>query len=184
MTEQTPEIFQTLPTGPYDIILADPPWPIRKSRGKTRHGSSPEDHYNVLSFKDLETLKVGSVAADNSHLCLWVVQCFMDRCINIGESWGFKYSTILFTWDKQRTMMGYYTHPQHELCLLFRRGQPTKIERGSVTERQLITEKRTAHSKKTTQAHERIERLWPTARRLELFARTPRDGWTTWGNEL
>ena len=28
-----------------------------------------------------------------------------------------------------------------------------------------------------------IESLYPTARKLELFARTSREGWTAWGNE-
>jgi N6-adenosine-specific RNA methylase IME4 len=29
-----------------------------------------------------------------------------------------------------------------------------------------------------------VERVIPDARRLELFCRKPRPGWTSWGNEV
>ena len=39
------------------------------------------------------------------------------------------------------------------------------------------------HSEKPAHAHTLIERMYPNARRLELFARgAPRTGWTAWGN--
>jgi len=40
-----------------------------------------------------------------------------------------------------------------------------------------------AHSEKPSEVYSRIERLYPGPY-LELFARKPRDGWTTWGNEI
>jgi N6-adenosine-specific RNA methylase IME4 len=40
------------------------------------------------------------------------------------------------------------------------------------------------HSEKPQQVHEGLERLYGDARRLELFARRQRPGWTTWGNEI
>jgi N6-adenosine-specific RNA methylase IME4 len=40
-----------------------------------------------------------------------------------------------------------------------------------------------AHSEKPDEVYRRIERLYGGPR-LELFARKPRDGWTTWGDEL
>jgi N6-adenosine-specific RNA methylase IME4 len=29
-----------------------------------------------------------------------------------------------------------------------------------------------------------IERHWPNTPKLEMFARKPRDGWDSWGNEV
>ena len=29
-----------------------------------------------------------------------------------------------------------------------------------------------------------IKRLWPNAPKHEMFARKPREGWDTWGNEV
>ena len=40
------------------------------------------------------------------------------------------------------------------------------------------------HSRKPDEAYELIEGMYPDAVRLELFARTQRDGWTAMGNEV
>ena len=40
------------------------------------------------------------------------------------------------------------------------------------------------HSEKPQQVHEGLERLYGNVRRLELFARRERAGWTTWGNDI
>ena len=39
------------------------------------------------------------------------------------------------------------------------------------------------HSEKPDETYRRIEHLYPGPY-LELFARKPREGWTTWGDEL
>ncbi len=39
------------------------------------------------------------------------------------------------------------------------------------------------HSEKPADFAELIERVFPTAPKIELFARTPRRGWDAWGNE-
>lgn len=43
---------------------------------------------------------------------------------------------------------------------------------------------RRCHSKKPECAYQMIETFFPQAKKLELFARTERDGWDQWGNEL
>jgi N6-adenosine-specific RNA methylase IME4 len=48
----------------------------------------------------------------------------------------------------------------------------------------VIAEEKTAHSAKPVAVYEMIEQAFPNARRLELFARDRRDGWTVWGNEV
>jgi N6-adenosine-specific RNA methylase IME4 len=40
------------------------------------------------------------------------------------------------------------------------------------------------HSRKPDEIHRRIERLYPDAAKLEMFARRPMDGWDVWGNEV
>ncbi|MCH7611705.1 MAG: adenine methyltransferase, partial [Chloroflexi bacterium] len=40
------------------------------------------------------------------------------------------------------------------------------------------------HSRKPDEQYRKIERLYPGARKLELFARRPRGGWSVWGNEV
>lgn len=40
------------------------------------------------------------------------------------------------------------------------------------------------HSEKPVEVYNRIERLYPKASRLELFARARREGWESWGDEV
>jgi N6-adenosine-specific RNA methylase IME4 len=40
------------------------------------------------------------------------------------------------------------------------------------------------HSRKPDEIHRRIERLYPGATKLEMFARRPMNGWSVWGNEV
>jgi N6-adenosine-specific RNA methylase IME4 len=40
------------------------------------------------------------------------------------------------------------------------------------------------HSKKPYDQYSKINRLYPNAKKLELFARRPVDGWDVWGNEV
>jgi N6-adenosine-specific RNA methylase IME4 len=49
----------------------------------------------------------------------------------------------------------------------------------------VIEAKKRGHSRKPDEAYERIEHMYPTASKVELFARgKPRPGWTAWGNEV
>ena len=43
---------------------------------------------------------------------------------------------------------------------------------------------KTEHSAKPDAVQERIEAMYPTARKLELFARRRRPGWDVWGDEV
>lgn len=40
------------------------------------------------------------------------------------------------------------------------------------------------HSQKPEEQYAKIERLYPNADRIELFARQKRPGWDCWGNNL
>ncbi len=49
----------------------------------------------------------------------------------------------------------------------------------------VIVSRRGRHSLKPEQAYTDIEQMFPhLTPRIELFARTPRAGWTSWGDEL
>lgn len=67
-----------------------------------------------------------------------------------------------------------------ELCLLATCGSPKRIDAGV---HQVIMSPRQEHSRKPAEAYERIEKLL-AGRKLELFARNRRPGWTSIGNQL
>ena len=47
----------------------------------------------------------------------------------------------------------------------------------------VIEAPRGRHSEKPKIVYEKIEKMYPQATRIELFARNRRDGWDAWGNE-
>lgn len=175
-----------LPNGQFGCILADPPWAFRTFSGKnaTPHRCA-EDHYRTVGFADLSAIPVREIATKDCALFMWAVDSHLDEAIRLGEAWGFKFKTIAFVWAKTtasgkfRIGMGYWSRKQTEVCLLFTRAAPRRIGKGV---RQLIVASRREHSRKPDEQYERIEKL-VSGPYLELFARTSRPGWTTWGNE-
>lgn len=168
----------------YQVIYADPPWDYN---GKTQHTTrtavaSAIDHYPTMKLDALKALNVEAVCAADAVLFLWTSSPHLAQALELMKAWGFQYKTVAFVWDKVKTNPGHYTLSQCELCLVGKRGKFP--ERGSRKERQMLTELRGRHSAKPAEIRGRIERMFPTARRLELFARTATDGWDVYGNEV
>ena len=179
--------FPPLPQRRYAVIYADPPWDYK---GQLQHaGAGNNDtggavrHFPTVTTADLKHLPILEIADDNCLLFLWATSPHLDQAIDLGKAWGFDWATVAFVWDKQRVNPGYYTMSQCELCLVFKRGRiPTP--RGARNVRQLVSELRSRHSAKPEEVRHRIEDMFPTQRKIELFARVPADGWTSWGLEV
>jgi N6-adenosine-specific RNA methylase IME4 len=169
----------------YNVIYADPPWSFKtySDKGKDR---SPENHYNVMNFKDICNLPVNNIANDNSVLLMWVIDPLLDKAFKVIDAWGFKYKTVGFTWAKTNkkslgffTGLGYWTRGNPEMCLLATKGKPKRISK-SVP--QLVVDQRREHSRKPDIMYNHIENLLDGPY-IELFARTKRKGWDCWGNQ-
>lgn len=187
--------FDAIPRGQFGAVLADPPWSFRSwsDKGKNRSPDAmvrqkglAERHYATMSLADIRALPVGDLAAPDCALFLWAVDCMLPEAIEIGKAWGFRYTTVAFTWVKQTKTkrahigLGYWTRGNPESCLLFTRGKPKRL---SAAVRQLIVSERREHSRKPDEARERIEQLLPGPY-LELFGREERPGWDVWGNQV
>jgi N6-adenosine-specific RNA methylase IME4 len=169
----------------YGILYADPPWDYK---GQTQFmgdnpTSSAERHYPTMTLAELKTLDVGAVCADDALLFLWSSSPHLPQALDLLSAWGFAYATVAFVWDKQRANPGYYTLSQCELCVVGKRGRIPQ-PRGARNVRQFLSEMRGEHSAKPAEVRRRIEAMFPTQRKLELFARTAADGWDCWGNEV
>lgn len=180
-------MFENLPGGKFDIIYADPPWLYQEnSKGEPVAMSVAKpikDHYPTLSLEELSDLDVASIASDDCLLFMWTTGPKLDTAMELGPAWGFKYVTLGFVWDKIKVNPGYYTMSQCEICLIFKRGRIPQ-PRGQRNIRQMLSEKRTAHSAKPNEIRKRIEAMFPNQKKLELFAREKSEGWTVWGNEI
>ena len=186
-----------LPTtgGGWSTILADPPWQFRnwsdKGRNRcpdamVRQNGLAERHYKTMTLGDIKALPVGEVAAKDSVLILWVVDCMIPQALELGAAWGFKYKTTGFQWlktnkDGSPSMgLGYWGRGSTEQAFLFTKGLPRRLSAGV---RKIIIAPRREHSRKPDEQYELIEALLPGPF-LEIFARHRRPGWTSWGDTL
>lgn len=191
------DIYLPLPKEKYDIIYADPPWDYG---GKMQYDktsiksenigftkdifiSSADFKYPTLKLKDLKKLDVNSISADDCLLFMWTTGPQLAIAIELGTSWGFEYKTMAFVWDKMIHNPGRYTLSQTEFCLVFKKGK-IPSPRGARNIRQLLSIKRGKHSEKPEEVIDRITKMFPTQKKIELFARKNYNGWDNWGLEI
>jgi len=170
----------------YKVILADPPWQWKtwSKKGRTK---TPDKHYAEMSLDKIKKLNVQKYAANDCVLLLWTTYPHILDAFKIINAWGFKFSTIAFTWVKTNKNsgsifmgMGYWTRTNAEICMLAKQGHP---HRQAADVRQVIISPRRRHSQKPDEQYKRIERLL-IGPYLELFARYKHKHWDIWGNEL
>lgn len=168
--------------GTYDIILADPPWQYEDG-APTKRGSA-ERQYAPMALNDIKELgrDIDRMASPSSVLLLWATVPLLPEALSLIDAWGFAYKSQL-VWHKIGALgMGGIFRICHEVLLVGVRGNVLPVSDRGISS--VITEPRSSiHSQKPDVAYEVIERLWPNARRIELFARVGRKGWTQWGAE-
>lgn len=180
-----PTFFDGLERGAYDLILADPPWRFR-TWNETNQVKSAKNHYDLMDRQDLLDLPVASLASSNSCLVMWATQAQLDEAVELLAAWGFRYKTA-GAWAKQSSTgekwafgTGYWLRSAAEFYIVGARGNPKVEDRGV---RNLIVAPVREHSRKPDRMYEDLESMFPSARKLELFARTRRPGWDCWGNQ-
>lgn len=180
-------MFPNLPNSLYDIVYCDPPWDYKGQKQHTGKGGKDSggatSHYPTVTLQDLKNLDVPSICAQDCLIYMWVTSPHLDQGIDLMKHWGFQYATIVFIWHKQSTNPGFYTLSECEICLVGKRGKIPQ-PRGSRKERQFYSEKRGAHSAKPTEFRDRIHKMFPHHKKIELFSRWGGDEkWDTWGNQ-
>lgn len=166
-----------LPTGPFRVIVADPPWKYDNREEDTSHRAA--NPYPSMTIEQIAEMPIRSIAHDNSILWLWVTNSHLPEVWRIVDAWGFTYKTML-TWAKDRMGTGDWLRGQTEHCLMCVRGKPTIVLTNQTT---LLRGPLRAHSKKPDEFYSMVEALCPGSK-VELFCRRPRDGWEVFGNEV
>ena len=179
-------LFPDFPDGRFEIVYADPPWDykgqLQHAGPRSRDTGGAVKHYPTVTLDMLCELDVPRIAATDSLLFMWSSSPHLDQAIALGKAWGFEWATVAFVWDKQRVNPGFYTMSQCELCLVFKHGR-IPAPRGARNVRQLVSVERGAHSRKPDEVRRRIDAMFPSARKIELFARARTEGWTAWGSD-
>ena len=166
--------------GPFRTIMIDPPWKMPPG-GRF----SADSHYCTMTVEEIERkVPVAKIAADDAHLYLWTIQDFIFEAFELVRRWGFEFKTMI-TWVKTdkdgepRIGAGHHFRYCTEFVLFAERGN---VPAQQQSEPNVILAPRREHSQKPDQAFEMAERV-SLEPRLEVFSRTDREGWTTWGDQ-
>lgn len=168
---------KVLDCGPYDLVLADPPWRYDHQEAGNR---KIENQYATATLEEIEAHAPN--CGKDAILLLWATAPKLQEALQVMGAWGFEYKTNA-VWDKETIGMGYWFRGQHELLLVGTKGNPGATPEGSRIS-SVFREKRTAHSRKPASVYEWIEKAFPHKSKLEMYCRNPRKGWAAWGNEV
>ncbi|ULK98875.1 MT-A70 family methyltransferase [Bradyrhizobium sp. I71] len=177
----------------FGSIGSDPQWKFL-TRSAAGEGRSANIHYKTEEVDKIKDLPVGQLLADDGAFYMWMVDWCPQDALDLLAHWGLRHVTTAFTWVKTNGVgaldpfdnstwhmgQGYWTRANPEQCWLATKGNPKRLY---ADVRQLIIAPVMEHSRKPDEWLDRIERL-TEGDYLELQARRPRKGWTSWGDEL
>ena len=183
-----------LPPGRFRCVVIDPPWPVEKIEREDRPDQGYSLDYPTLPIfggepgedgrpRDIEHVAaVPAVAAEEGcHVYLWVVHRFLHEALHLFDAWGVNYQCAM-TWVKPVGMTPYSWRYNTEHVLFGRVGN-LQLERLGLPLSFEAPVGRGQHSRKPDVFYERVLEASPGPR-LEMFARTARDGFEVWGNEV
>jgi len=169
----------------FDVIVADPPWQFDDRLTMKTIARGSEANYSVLDLQSIKDLPVNDVASDNALLALWVPSSMIIDGLNVMRAWGFKEKQI-YTWVKTTKNgklgfgMGRQFRGATEHALIGTKGKPKPV---SKSERNVELFENLKHSQKPEGLQDKLEKMYPQANKLEMFARRDKPNWTCIGLE-
>ena len=184
-------LWRDLPDRRYDVILADPPWAYYGQQDKW---GAAAKFYATAPDEAIVRLPVPELLSDRGVLFLWATSPRLDVAMACLAEWRLHFRGVAFLWVKARKDGGpigaqgvrpSIVKPTAEYVLAASRvakGRPMPLGDEGVPN--VILAPKRAHSQKPEQVRDYIDRLYPQASKLEMFARSERPGWDAWGNEV
>jgi N6-adenosine-specific RNA methylase IME4 len=163
----------------FPTILIDPPWDWGDEGDQDQLGRARPD-YSTMSFEQLLELNVADLSMPDAHLYLWITNRSLPKGFALLERWGFRYVTCL-TWVKPHFGMGNYFRGQTEQVLFGVRGS-LMLKRRDVGTAFHAPRGPNGHSSKPLEFYDLVESCSPGPY-LEMFSRSARQDWTTWGQQ-
>jgi len=165
----------------YNVIVVDPPWPVKKIQRKSRPNQKQMD-YSIMSLEEIAQLPIRSIAADASCWCfMWTIQKFLPDTFSILRGWGFKYQRTL-TWDKQNGMCLFGFHHRTEFVVVGYCGKVKMYPKQKAMPTVFTESSWRKHSIKPTCFYKLVERFGDS--RIDIFARKHRAGWDAVGFDI
>ncbi len=165
----------------YGLVYADPPWKYKE--GTTTPNRRIDNHYPPMALGLICKLPVGEIAFKEAARFMWVpTPLLFDVVPQVLEAWGFDYKSS-FVWHKTgRLGAGHYARIDHEHLLICTRGD-VPVPAPSDRRRSVVSAPVGKPSEKPAIFYDIIEKMYPEAAKIELFARGKRKGWSSWGNQ-
>lgn len=172
----------------YATIYADPPWRFQNRTGKVAPEHKRLNRYDTMLLDEIKALPVSQIAAEKSHLYLWVPNALLPDGLEVMKAWGFEYKGNII-WEKVRKDgepdgrgVGFYFRNVTEILLFGVRGTNNRTLDPARSQVNLIRTQKREHSRKPDEIVPIIEQCSPGPY-IELFARGDREGWAMWGNQ-
>lgn len=189
MLQETSDNLRRFSNGQkFATIYADPPWRFDNRTGKVAPEHKRLNRYETMELGDIMALPVSEIAAEKSHLYLWVPNALLPDGLAVMKAWGFEYKTNII-WEKVRKDggpdgrgVGFYFRNVTEVLLFGIKGDNNRTLPPARSQVNLVRSMKREHSRKPDEMVGLIERCSPGPY-VELFARGERDGWFMWGNQ-
>lgn len=181
----------------FDIIVADPPYSFsdQLKMSSTKRGAS--SNYSTMSAGSLLELPIKNIVSDNALLALWCPSSLLPLGLQLMTNYKFDLKQT-WIWVKTKKEVGSTNDLSsalsfglgrigrnvHELVLIGTRGS-IYDEVKNKSQRTVFFAPNEKHSKKPEKFQDMLDTIFsnPELKRLEIFARRQRNGWTCIGNE-
>ncbi len=179
-----------LPDDEFECLYMDLPWKY----DLPLVGAPP---YKTMSLQEIkDNIPVLPLAKD-AVVFMWVTNPKLDEAMELVKFWGLTYKTNC-VWIKTREKKlavdevdttklqagtGYYLKGAHELLFICTKGSPGVPPEDVRVPSVVFAERTAKHSEKPKMFYDLIESYYPAKKKLEMFARNRREGWSSWGDE-
>jgi N6-adenosine-specific RNA methylase IME4 len=169
-------------SGPFDVVVIDPPWPMQKIDREERPNQDAFD-YPTMTVDELAAFWKRDMARKikaDCHLFIWTTQKFLPVAIKFLDTITFRY-VLTMVWHKPGGFQP-VDLPQYncEFVLYARQGAPVFVDTKQFD--CCFSAPRRQHSRKPDLFYDTIRRVTGGSR-VDVFSREERDGFATYGNE-
>ncbi len=144
----------------FGTILADPPWQFQNRTGKVAPEHSASAAIGTMTLDEICALPVADIAADPSHLYLWVPNALLPDGLEVMEAWGFRYKSNI-VWHKVRKDggsdgrgVGFYFRNVTEILLFGVRGKNARTLAPGRSQVNLIATRKREHCRKPDEQYD------------------------------